>query len=66
MNTVRKALELVEPFLATERYWSKIMTYEKHTYFEAGPVYEDGSQDCPVYSGIVRWDGSVFESHRRI
>lgn len=66
MNTVRKALELVEPYLATERYWSKIITYNHQTYFEAGPLHDNGFEECPTYSGFVREDGTTVESHRRI
>jgi hypothetical protein len=66
MNTVRKALALVEPYLATQRYWAKVMTMNDQAYFEAGPIHDNGLEECPTYSGIVRENGVVVESHRRI
>lgn len=69
MNATRKALELLEPYLATKRYWARVMTMpypSDHVYFEAGPIHDDGTEECPTYSGIVREDGQVVDSHRRI
>lgn len=66
MNTTRKALELLEPCLATERYWARVLTMTDHTFFEAGPIHDNGFEECPTYSGVVREDGQIVDSHRRI
>lgn len=66
MNTVRIALGKVQPLVDTGNYWARIITFDDMVYFEAGPLHDNGFEECPTYSGSVRLDGTVVESHRRI
>lgn len=65
MNPVRKALEIVNPLL-DQRYWAKIITFPDRVFWEAGPVYDNGFEECPTRSGVVFADGRVVEGERRI
>jgi hypothetical protein len=65
MNTTRRTLEILEPLLE-RRYWARLFTTEDHTFFEAGPIHDNGFEECPTQSGIVYEDGRVIVSERRI
>jgi hypothetical protein len=65
MNAVRRALEIVDSLL-DQRHWARVITFPDRVYFEAGPIYEDGTEECPTRSGVVFPDGRVVEGERRI
>ena len=65
MNPTAKALELVEPLLET-RHWARVISLGEHVYFEAGPIHDNGFEECPTHSGTVMTDGRVVVSQHRI
>ena len=65
MNTTRKALDLVDPLLET-RHWARIISLGEHVYFEAGPIHDNGFEECATTSGTVQKDGTVTIANWRI
>lgn len=65
MNPVRAALQAAEQLLEN-RHWVRILAYDDHVFFEAGPIHDDGKEECPTYSGTIKADGRISIGHRRI
>lgn len=71
MNTTRKALELVEDYVKTGRHWAFIDTYRTPqgnviSHVSVGPLHDNGYEEAPTHTFVVRADGEVIASHMRI